>query len=152
MNQVQTLIETVTGIQYRITNNEKLPRTFGTPYTLYQSEIHMIEAIGLGEGIAAPDFAKRLSITRGGVTQTAEKLIRKELIEKFHKERNRKEVFYRLTDMGATAYLTHEKLHADFHEMLTAYLTGLNAHDFEVISNLADLVDRFVPDFSKMEE
>ena len=97
-------------------------------------------------------LAERLSITQGGVTQTAAKLIKKELVEKFHKDGNQKEVFYRLTDMGKTAYYTHEKIHEGFHEMMTKYLSELNDHDFDVISNLAELVDGFVPDFSKMED
>lgn len=152
MDKVQALMQRMSGIQYRITNNDRAARRFGTPYRLYQSEIHMIEAIGPGEGLAAPELAKKLSITRGGVTQTAAKLIAKALIERYHREGNRKEVFYRLTEMGERAYHRHEAIHAAFRAALTSYLSELDAHDFEVVAELAALVDGFVPDFSKEKE
>ena len=50
MNDVLSFIKLTQKIQYRISANDKKPKSFGTRHKLYQSEIHFIDAIGLDGG------------------------------------------------------------------------------------------------------
>lgn len=117
---------------------------------MYQSEIHFIEAIGLDGGHSASELSEKLGITNGAVTQVADKLIKKKLIEKY-KKRITKTVYFKLTKEGIVAYNNHEKFHAGFNEKLAAYLNSLSKKEFDAIARLAELVDNNIPDLSSNE-
>ena len=151
MNDIQGLIERTAKIQYKVTANDKKPRTFGTQHKLYQSEIHFIEAIGLDGGYSASELSEKLGITNGAVTQVADKLLKKKLIEKYKKADNKKTVYFKLTNEGTVAYKNHEKFHAGFNEKLAAYLSSLSKKEFDAIARLAELVDNNIPDLSTQE-
>ena len=151
MNDIQGLIERTAKIQYKINANDKKPRTFGTQHKLYQSEIHFIEAIGLSGDYSASELSEKLGITNGAVTQVADKLLKKKLIEKYKKADNKKTVYFKLTKEGIVAYNNHEKFHAGFNEKLTAYLNSLSKKEFDAIVRLAELVDKNIPDLSLTE-
>ena len=151
MNDIQGLIERTAKIQYKVNANDKKPRTFGTRHKLYQSEIHFIEAIGLDGGYSASELSEKLGITNGAVTQVADKLLKKKLIEKYKKADNKKTVYFKLTNEGTVAYKNHEKFHAGFNEKLAAYLSSLSKKEFDAIARLAELVDNNIPDLSIQE-
>ena len=151
MNDVESLIRRTAKIQYKVNANDKKPRTFGTQHKLYQSEIHFIEAIGLDGGYSASELSEKLGITNGAVTQVADKLLKKKLIEKYKKADNKKTVYFKLTKEGIVAYNNHEKFHAGFNEKLAAYLNSLSKKEFDAIARLAELVDNNIPDLSSNE-
>ena len=151
MNDVESLIRRTAKIQYKVNANDKKPRTFGTQHKLYQSEIHFIEAIGLDGGYSASELSEKLGITNGAVTQVADKLLKKKLIEKYKKADNKKNVYFKLTNEGTVAYKNHEKFHAGFNEKLAAYLSSLSKKEFDAIARLAELVDNNIPDLSTQE-
>ena len=82
MNDVLSFIKLTQKIQYRISANDKKPKSFGTRHKLYQSEIHFIDAIGLDGGYSASELSEKLGVTNGAVTQVSDKLLKKKLIEK----------------------------------------------------------------------
>ena len=151
MNDVESLIRRTAKIQYKVNANDKKPRTFGTQHKLYQSEIHFIEAIGLDGGYSASELSEKLGITNGAVTQVADKLLKKKLIEKYKKADNKKTVYFKLTNEGTVAYKNHEKFHAGFNKKLEAYLSSLSKKEFDAIAHLAELVDNNIPDLSSNE-
>ena len=151
MNDVESLIRRTAKIQYKVNANDKKPRTFGTRHKLYQSEIHFIEAIGLDGGYSASELSEKLGITNGAVTQVADKLLKKKLIEKYKKADNKKTVYFKLTNEGTVAYKNHEKFHAGFNEKLAAYLSSLSKKEFDAIARLAELVDNNISDLSTQE-
>ena len=151
MNDVESLIRRTAKIQYKVNANDKKHRTFGTQHKLYQSEIHFIEAIGLDGGYSASELSEKLGITNGAVTQVADKLLKKKLIEKYKKADNKKTVYFKLTNEGTVAYKNHEKFHAGFNEKLAAYLSSLSKKEFDAIARLAELVDNNIPDLSTQE-
>ena len=148
MNDVLSFIKLTQKIQYRISANDKKPKSFGTRHKLYQSEIHFIDAIGLDGGYSASELSEKLGVTNGAVTQVSDKLLKKKLIEKYKKQGNKKTVYFKLTEEGAVAYKNHEKFHADFNAKLVSYLTSLSKKEFDAIARLAELVDINIPDLS----
>jgi DNA-binding MarR family transcriptional regulator len=90
-------------------------RDYGIP--LYPKELVTIKIIGRNPGINVTKVAERMSITRGAVSQTVAKLVRKKLIRKTYAEDNAKEVILQLTDLGWTVFNAREKTIKDFINM-----------------------------------
>lgn len=136
-------------IQNRINSNDKKPRSFGTSQLLYQSEIHFIDAIEPGNGLNASCLSEKLRITNGAVTQIADKLLRKRLIEKYKKENNKKEVFLKLTTEGETAFKNHRLFHQELNDRMVEYLDSLNREKTDGIIGLINIIEKYLPDLSK---
>lgn len=145
MNKYFEVIEKMTAIQYRINLNNKKPQSFGTNQLLYQSEIHFIDAIGISEEINASQISSKLDITNGAVTQVSQKLIQKKLIEKYKKETNKKEVFFKLTELGKIAYENHRLFHKELNDKTMEYLEGLSKEQVEGLLGLLDIADKYLP-------
>ena len=96
-------------------------RSYGTDVTLYPSEIHLIDAIGLDGNMTTTRLAATLGITKGGISQTVAKLTKKELITKSEGD-GINEVYISLSDKGKKAFLGHQKMH----EPLITKMSRLN--------------------------
>lgn len=147
MNNCYKIIEKMNAIQYRINLNDKKPKSFGTNQQLYQSEIHFIDAIGIGEEVNATQLSSKLGITNGAVTQVAQKLIKKKLIEKYKKKTNKKEVYFKLTEMGIVAYEKHKAFHKELEDKILEYLKGLSQEQIEGLLGLVAITEENLPRF-----
>ncbi len=94
----------------RYNSIEKKARYYGTDVMLYPSEIHIIEAIGISGKMTTTKLSDLLGITKGGISQTCTKLLKKGLICKTDGE-GLNEIYISLTDKGKTAYYGHQRLH-----------------------------------------
>lgn len=148
MNDYQKIMERMAALQYKINSNDKKPRSFETSELLYQSEIHFIDAIGIDTEINASQLSEKLNISNGAITQVADKLLKKMLIEKYKKEANKKEVYFRLTEQGKVAYESHKKFHQDLSEKIMAYLKSLSQEQVEGILGYIAVADENLPDLS----
>ncbi len=152
MKESQRFLAEMAKIQNRIKSNDKRPRSFGTSCLLYQSEIHLIDAIEPGEGIMASNLARKMGITNGAVTQMADKLVKKRLLVKQKRPGNRKEVYLTLTAEGETAYHSHLRFHEELNSKLTAYLDSLKPEEMAVLTNFVKIIDENLPDLEKERE
>lgn len=148
MDDYQKIMERMAALQYKINSNDKKPRSFGTSELLHQSEIHFIDAIGIDGEINASQLSEKLSISNGAITQVADKLLNKKLIEKYKKESNKKEVYFRLTEQGEVAYESHRKFHQDLCDKMIAYLKGLSPEQIKGILGFISVSDENLPDLS----
>lgn len=87
------------------------------------NDMHVIEAIGLGDGKRMTDIAKLLNITVGALTTSINALVRKGYVARERSEEDRRVVKVYLLDKGAAAYRHHEKFHHDMTEALMSRLT-----------------------------
>ena len=87
--------------------------SFGTGKLMHTKEIHTIQAIGRYPGINVTRLAEQMAVTKGAVSQTISKLVKKGLVRKRKIFGNRKEVVLELTDLGWIGYNNHEKFHMD---------------------------------------
>ena len=94
---------------------DSFSRDYGIP--LYMKEILTIRVVGKNPGINMTGVAERMGVTRGAVSQTVAKLVRKKLIRKTYSEDNAKEIILQLTDFGWTVFNTREKVIDDFLSM-----------------------------------
>lgn len=146
------LLEKGAKIQYRISSNDKKPRKFGTQYLLFHSEIHFIDAVEPGDGLNVSQLSEKLGVTHGAITQVADKLLKKRLIEKYKKEDNKKEVFMRLTSEGEIAYKNHKEFHEELNKKLVEYLDNLSETQMEALFGLFSTIEQNLPDLNKEGE
>lgn len=145
MNNYLKIIEKMAAIQYRINLNDKKPKNFGTNQLLYQSEIHFIDAIGKGGEINASQLSSKLNITNGAVTQVSQKLLQKKMIEKYKKETNKKEVYFKLTELGKVAYENHKAFHKELNNKTIEYLKGLSQEQIKGLLGLIAIAEDYLP-------
>ena len=81
---------------------------------LTSTEVHCIEAIEENLNPNVRKLAETLYMTRGAISKLTRRLMKKELIESYQKEDNKKEIYFKLTAAGQKIYHTHEQLHAKF--------------------------------------
>jgi DNA-binding MarR family transcriptional regulator len=104
------LLQTGLRIINRYNSISNQARTYGTDVLLHPAEIHLIDAIGLEGNVTTTMLANKLGITKGGISQTTAKLMKKGLIEKSEGD-GINEVYLSLTALGKKAYRGHKKLH-----------------------------------------
>jgi DNA-binding MarR family transcriptional regulator len=86
---------------------------FGTGVPIYRREIHTLQAIGRHPKINNTALAEHMGVTKGAMSQTVAKLIRKGMVRKRYASGSKKEVVLELTDLGWTGFHNHEKFHMD---------------------------------------
>ena len=79
---------------------------------LTNNDMHVIEAIGLGEGNNMSSIARKLNITVGSLTTAMNSLVNKRYVERHRSEEDRRVVLVKLTEKGVKAYHHHEDYHA----------------------------------------
>jgi DNA-binding MarR family transcriptional regulator len=145
--EYKNFVDKVVCITDRIIQKNKETDTYGTSHVLHTSEVHMIEAIALHRDSNANELASIMKITNGAVTQVAQKLIKKELIEPYRRDQNMKEVYYRLTAQGEIANKTHAAYHQEQYATMQAYVDSLSSEEQNVISAFLDaLIDSWPSD------
>ncbi|MEC0372275.1 MarR family transcriptional regulator [Paenibacillus chibensis] len=106
------------------------------------SEVHCVEYIGKNTDPNVTKLAEFFYMTRGAMSKMTKKLIQKGLIESYQKSDNKKEIYYRLTELGKTIFQIHEDLHQEFRERDKAVFDQLTEEQF-------DSMLRFVEQYSR---
>lgn len=135
---------------YRVINKfsmkTKQPRTYGTEYMLYSSEVHMLEVIGSYEKLTATRIAEKLGITKGAVSQTTAKLLEKGLIQKSLSGAGKNEILISLTAQGYIVYKNHRKLHENMMEKITQVMNQMSKESIRNMDKLIDVVEQSLDD------
>lgn len=87
------------------------------------NDMHIIEAIGLGEGNKMSDIAKKLDITVGSLTISMNGLVNKKYAVRERSETDRRVVNIRLTERGEAAYNHHAAFHKKMADTALAAMT-----------------------------
>lgn len=94
---------------------------FGTGVPIYRKEIHTLQAIGRHPKINNTALVEHMGVTKGAISQTVAKLIKKGMVRKQYAKGNKKEVILELTDLGWTGFHNHEKFHMDMFNVAREY-------------------------------
>ncbi|HBA63957.1 MAG TPA: MarR family transcriptional regulator [Lachnospiraceae bacterium] len=112
------------------------------------NDMHVIEAIGLGEGNNMSAIAKKLNITVGSLTTAVNSLVNKKYVTRQRSERDRRVVYVRLTEKGEKAYYHH----ADFHHQMTqAVVERLSGEEIPVLMKTLDGLSEFFRKYKNTE-
>lgn len=116
---------------------------------LTNNDMHVIEAIGLGDGRNMSFIAKKLKITVGSLTTAMNSLVNKKYVERHRSEEDRRVVFVKLTEKGVRAYHHHE----DYHRQMTqAIMDKLDEKELPVLVKTLDVLTEFFTGYSKVKE
>lgn len=113
------------------------------------TDMHIMEAIGLGEGNNMSSAAKKLNITVGTLTTAINNLVRKKYVERYRSDEDRRVVIIKLTDKGIHAYHHHADYH---HQMTQAILDKLTEDEIPVLMKTLDGLTEFFHGYSKQGE
>ncbi len=94
------------------------------------NDMHIIEAIGLGDGNNMSTIARKLNITVGSLTTSMNSLVKKQYAERIRSEEDRRVVYVRLTEKGIKAYHHHEEFHK---KMTDAVVAALDQEEIPVL-------------------
>lgn len=75
------------------------------------AEMHCMHWIGLTGQPNVTKIAERMRMTRGAISKIVKKLIGKELVESYQILKNKKEIYFRLTDNGRRLFDEHLQCH-----------------------------------------
>lgn len=102
---------------------------------LTNNDMHIIEAIGLGDGNNMSTIARKLGITVGSLTTSMNSLVNKKYAVRERSEEDRRIVYIRLTPKGEKAY--HH--HAEFHKkMVEAAMENVKEEELPVLIRVLD--------------
>lgn len=104
------------------------------------NDMHIIEAIGLGEGNNMSAIARKLNITVGSLTTSMNSLVKKQYAERIRSEQDRRVVYIRLTEKGIKAYHHHEEFHK---KMTDAVVAALDQEEIPVLVKTLDSLAEF---------
>lgn len=94
------------------------------------NDMHVIEAVGIGDPRNMSAVAKLLSITVGTLTIAVNNLVKKGYIERVRSKEDRRVVLVSLTEKGKKAYQHHKRFHE---EMIQSLLKGLSEQEISTL-------------------
>ena len=119
---------------------EKIPVSHGTKHNLYHSERHMLDKIGDNTGMNVTEFAAAAGVTKGAISQLVTKLEKKDIVRRYKKSTNEKEVFLELTRTGQEVYEKHKEINE---QALLPLKEELSRHSDEEVEFLLNMFKWF---------
>ena len=94
------------------------------------NDMHVIEALGIGDPRNMSAVAKQLTVTVGTLTIAVNKKKKKGYIERVRSKEDRRVVLVSLTEKGKKAYQHHKRFHE---EMVQSLLKGLSDQEISTL-------------------
>ena len=110
------------------------------------NDMHVIEAIGVGEPKNMSTIAKLLSVTVGTLTIAMNSLVKKGYVIRERGKEDRRVVYISLSEKGLRAYRHHEEFHR---QMIEAVLENLTEDETESLVKALAKLERW---FRRTEE
>ncbi|WP_242993673.1 MarR family winged helix-turn-helix transcriptional regulator [Lachnotalea glycerini] len=105
------------------------------------NDMHIIDAIGIGNPRNMSSVAKSMSVTVGTLTIAINSLVKKNYVDRVRSEEDRRVVLLSLSDKGRLAYYHHKKFHDD---MIKATVKGFNKEEKVILEKaITNLIDFF---------
>jgi DNA-binding MarR family transcriptional regulator len=124
-----------------INDEMRTARDYGVGFKIHHSEVHLLETIDKHEGANASELSKILGFTNGAISQAAKKLLDKALIENYQIPNNKKEVYFRLTDLGLKVLKGHREHHAKINGTFFDFMSNrATEKDVRVIMEFMDMI------------
>ncbi|WP_432407531.1 MarR family transcriptional regulator [Wukongibacter sp. M2B1] len=124
--------------------NQKIPKDYGVGFLLYPSEIHTIAVIGLNPGINCMKLSHKMGVTRGATSQIVNRLEKKNLISKYKKEDNKKEVYLKLDKLGLIAFRNQKAIGDKFYKELYKKVEDASEKEIEFLEKIFNELEYFV--------
>ena len=110
------------------------------------NEIHVVEAIGVGEAKNMSSVAKSLEVTTGTLTISVNSLVKKGLVYRVRSEADKRVVLVSLSELGKEALRRHAMFHESMVETITAELSPEEA---TVLGSALNKLNTFFENYNK---
>jgi len=110
------------------------------------NDMHVIEAIGIGEGNSMTKTAQKLNITVGSLTIAMNNLVLKEYVIRERSKIDRRIVNVKLTEKGEKAFYHHENYHK---KMVEAVLEHLDENETVILVDSLEKLMVFFRTYNK---
>lgn len=104
------------------------------------NDMHVIEAIGIGEAKNMSSIARELSVTVGTLTISMNSLVRKGYVVRRRSEEDRRVVYICLSEKGKQAYEHHARFHQN---MIETIIGDLSDEEKEVLIRTLNKLNYF---------
>ena len=104
------------------------------------NDIHVIEAIGIGEQKNMTTVAKALHVTTGTLTISINSLVKKGYVSRIRSEEDRRVVLISLTEKGRQAFLHHRNFHD---RMIESVVEDLSEEEKQVLEKALRRLNQF---------
>ena len=133
---------------YRLINNYNRktakPKNYGTDDLLYPAEVHIIDTIGNRGEITVTALSELLGITKGAVSQTTAKLIKKHLIERTPSETEKNAIYISLSENGKIVYDYHKQMHLKTGEKIDSVMKKLSPENLSLFKEIFSILDEML--------
>ena len=123
-----------------MTCESKIPKNYGTEHKLTYSDICLLKCVQRNKNSKAGDLSNYLGMTNGAIAQLAKKLKNKGYLEPYRIPGNKKEVYYRLTEMGKKACDGYNKHYEEIKTRIESYTATLDKETIQKIIGLFEVV------------
>lgn len=110
------------------------------------NDMHIIEAIGLGDPMNMSSIAKKMSVTMGTLTTSMNSLVKKGYVLRERSEADRRVVYISLSEKGRRAYTKHEAFHR---AMIEAVVEGMENQEKEILMHSLERLKGFFNKYKK---
>ena len=115
---------------------------FGTGDLLTSTEINTIEVVGHNSGLNITDLAELRGLSKSSISQIISRLSEKNLVHKYRKIDNEKEILIALTPRGEIAFLGHEQFHAQVKEQLMDNIGPISEEEIKNLMRICKGIEK----------
>jgi len=116
--------------------------------SLYPSEVHLMLVVKDGMDTNATQIASLLGLTKGAISQTLSRLVKKGILHKTKDPQNKNELNLTLTPFGDKAYRVCMASEASMHTANEDYLATLTPKEKEMIHDFLIHLDKAIGDLT----
>lgn len=131
MDAYETINDVLVNLFYEILELEEKAIITDEFREISNNDMHIIEAIGLGNESTMSAVARKLGITAGSLTTSMNSLVKKGYVVRSRSEQDRRIVYISLTEKGRKAYYHHENFHR---EMINAAVKNVSEGELPVLA------------------
>lgn len=111
---------------------ESKPRQYGTDDVLFMVECHTLEAIGDNPSITNTELANLMGKSKSAISQTINKLIKKQLLTKVPHPDNNLNQLFELTQRGTVVYNYHREFDVQNYRAIQRILDEFSDEELEI--------------------
>ena len=109
-----------------------------------RSELHCIRSIGRIENPNVTKIANDLKMTRGAISKITKRQLKKGLITSYMSDCNKKEIYFKLTELGRQIFDEHEKWHEDFEKRNNFFFDKYSEKELMLIKDFTETYSLYV--------
>jgi DNA-binding MarR family transcriptional regulator len=134
-SELQNLIDLFLKILHQYSVIARKPKDYGTGDLIYVAELHTISMVGKNREINMTQLAELMGVTKGAISQTITKLVKKGLITRSNTT-NKKEVNLKLSEKGLVVFRGQETFQKEIFTFAGALYDNATKADRALVKRL----------------